>query len=219
MPIKAVLFDMDGVLFDSEPYHDSMNLVLLRSLGIDADASVTSPYIGRASTTLWTSMKEMFSLEPTVAELDDMIWKLKVGNLSKSGLRPSRGLGALLAYLEEQSIPFTLASSSRRAFIEAAIDYLDIGGRISGYTCVDEVIHGKPAPDIFLLAAKKLGAGPDECLVVEDSTAGVAAGKAAGMFTVGYDNPTSAGQDVTPADRSVTDLADVREIIESFRQP
>jgi beta-phosphoglucomutase-like phosphatase (HAD superfamily) len=84
---------------------------------------------------------------------------------------------------------------------------------MEGYTCGEEVRKSKPEPDIFLLAAQKLGVRPEECVVIEDSTAGVRAGLAAGMFTIGYLNPTSDGQDVTPADQVVKHLADAVQVI------
>ena len=216
MAIKAVLFDMDGVLLDSEPFHQLADLEVLRGLGIKADQTMLDPYCGRTSTMLWNDMRRQFSLEPTVEELDEIVWDWRVRNLRVHQPAPSRGLDVLLTYLRKNKIRAAVASSSQRAFVEAVIDYLGIGNSLEGFTSGEEAQRSKPAPDIFLLAAKKLGVEPGECLVVEDSSAGVRAGKAAGMFTVGYDNPTSVGQDISPADVTVSDLAEIPAIIASL---
>ena len=212
--IEAVLFDMDGVLVDSEPFHDEVNLVLLRRFGVAADQSVTNPFIGRTSEALWTAMKEKFSLPLPVPELIELQWQTALANLPESKLAPSSGLRELIVRLHEQGIRMTVASSSRGSFVEAMLRHLGLWEDMEGFTCGEEPEHGKPAPDIFLLAAAKLGVAPERCLVIEDSTAGVAAGRSAGMFTVGYRNPTSDGQDVTSATRVVNDLRDVIAIID-----
>jgi len=213
MTVKAVLFDMDGVLLDSEPFHDETNLVLLRKFGIDADKSVTNPYIGRTSTELWTALKERFGLSATVEELIEEQWATNIRNLPSSGIGRSEGLDTLLAFLRENKIRSTVASSSRRGFVEAVLEHLKLASYMEGYTCGEEAERSKPEPDIFLLAARKLGVRPEECVVIEDSTAGVRAGLAAGMFTIGYANPTSDGQNVSPADAVITHLADAIPII------
>ena len=216
MTVKAVLFDMDGVLLDSEPFHDETNLILLRKYGVEADKSVTNPYIGRTSTELWTALKERFHLPVTVEELIEEQWAMNIRNIPSSGIGRSEGLDPLLAFLSENKIRSTVASSSRRGFVEAVLEHLKLSAYMEGYTCGEEVEKSKPEPDIFLLAARKLGVSPEECVVIEDSTAGVRAGLAAGMFTIGYVNPTSEGQDVSPADQVVRHLADAVPIIRAM---
>lgn len=214
--IKAVLFDMDGVLLDSEPFHDEVNLLILRHFGIEADRSVTNPFIGRTSEALWSALGPRFGIPLSVEELIELQWSTLLEKLPESGLIPSKGLLPLMDYLEAGNIRSTVASSSRGAFVEAALRHLGIWERMEGYTCGQEIEHGKPAPDIFLLAAQKLGVAPEQCLVIEDSTAGVTAGLAAGMLTIGYQNPTSDGQDVSTADYVVEDLHEVIGILASF---
>lgn len=214
MRIQAVIFDMDGVLLDSEPFHDETNLSILRSYGIEADRSVTNPYIGRTGEALWEGLKASYpQIETSVQDLINLQWDINVKNIGQSGIGPSEGLSELLAYLERVGIRATVASSSKRAFVEAVLDHLRIRSKMEGFTTGEEVAKSKPAPDIFLLAADKLGVEPEACLVIEDSTAGVRAGKTAGMFTVGYLNPTSDGQDISAADVVVTRLIDTIGVI------
>lgn len=213
MPIKAVLFDMDGVLLDSEPLHVVINSEIYKDLGITIDQDLINEFVGRTSSERWKRIKAKFGLEHTVEQLSDRQWNALIKALQDSELRSSAGLGTLLAYMKENGIRATIASASAGSFVEAVIDYLELRDVMEGATTGDEVVHCKPAPDIFLLAAQKLGVPPSECLVIEDSSAGVRAGKAAGMFTVGYKNPTSPGQDLSPADTVVDNLADICAIL------
>lgn len=213
MPIKAVLFDMDGVLLDSEPLHVVINSEIYKDLGITIDQDLINEFVGRTSSERWKRIKAKFGLEHTVEQLSDRQWNALIKALQDSELRSSAGLDTLLAYMKENGIRATIASASAGSFVEAVIEYLGLRDVMEGATTGDEVVHCKPAPDIFLLAAQKLGVPPSECLVIEDSSAGVRAGKAAGMFTVGYKNPTSPGQDLSPADTVVDNLADICAIL------
>lgn len=213
MPIKAVLFDMDGVLLDSEPLHVVINSEIYKDLNVLIDQDLINEFVGRTSSERWTRIKTKFGLEHTVEQLNDRQWNALIKALLNSGIAPSEGLDTLLSYLKKNSIRATIASASAGSFVEAVIDYLDLRDVMEGATTGDEVVHCKPAPDIFLLAAKKMGISPSECLVIEDSSAGVRAGKSAGMFTVGYMNPTSPGQDLSPADAVVDNLADICAIL------
>jgi len=216
MPIDAVLFDMDGVLLDSEPLHVKINSEIYRELGIVVDDTFIEGFVGRTSMDRWTGIINRFHLENTAEELSDRQWIALTAALWDSGVGPSEGLDALLSFMKEKNIRATIGSSSRRTFVEAVVDYLKLHEAMEGSTTGDEVVNCKPSPDIFLLAAKKLGVDPAKCLVIEDSQAGVCAGKAAGMYVVGYDNPTSPGQDLSLADKTVTNLAEVCIILQEL---
>ena len=213
MHISAVLFDMDGVLLDSEPLHHKVNSIIYQSLDIHVDQSIINEFVGRTSTDRWTSIKDRFQLSESVEELSTRQWEDLVTALPASGVGPSDGLYKLLCFLKQKKIRASIASSSKRSFVEAVMDHLGIREDMEGYTCADEVTNCKPEPDIFLLAAEKMGVTPLQCMVIEDSSAGVSAAKAAGMFTVGYDNPTSEGQDLSQADIRVNHLADICGIL------
>lgn len=214
--IQAVIFDMDGVLLDSEPLHDETNLEILRSFGIEADKSVTNPYVGRTSEALWSAMIEKYELPADIEELINEQWRLTVRALPGSGIRASEGLDELLNYIRDKNILASVASSSRNDFVEAVFDHLGLWPHMEAYTGGREIRHGKPDPEIYLLAAKKIHIDPICCLAVEDSTAGVMSAKTAGMFTVGYKNPTSEGQDVSGADRVISSLTEICALLDEL---
>jgi HAD superfamily hydrolase (TIGR01509 family) len=209
---------MDGVLLDSEPLHDEVNLEILNSYGVHADKSITNPFIGRTSEALWSAMIEQFQLPEKPDALIARQWELVISYLPDSGIIESEGLSELLSDLAMKGICTAVASSSRIGFIQAVFDHLKLWNRMESFTGGEEVEHGKPAPDIYLKAAEKIGVLPQYCLAVEDSTAGVLSAKAAGMFTVGYKNPTSEGQDVSAADLTVTSLREISGILDDLNR-
>ncbi|MBR5974302.1 MAG: HAD-IA family hydrolase [Clostridiales bacterium] len=214
--ISAVIFDLDGVLLDSEPYHDATTTSILESYGAEGAYEAIRPYVGRTSTDLWAAMKAKYDIPASVEDLVELQWKKNVAGIPDSGLERSEGLTELLNYCHEKGIHIAVASSSRRDYVEAVFDHLNLWQYIEVFATGEEVENGKPMPDIFLLAATRLDIDPERCLVIEDSTAGVQAGRMAGMYTVGYDNPTSGGQNVTAADVVIKSLTEVPKIIEQL---
>ena len=216
--ISAVIFDMDGVLFDSEPYHDQTTTSILESYGAKGAYEAIRPYVGRSPEDMWAAMKTKYDISASVEDLVELQWKKNIAGLKDSGLERSEGLSELLEFCHNKGIRVAVASSSRQDFMEAVFDHLDLWKYVEVFASGSEVENGKPMPDIFLLAATRLDIDPERCLVVEDSTAGVQAGRMAGMYTVGYDNPTSGGQNVNAADVVVKSLAEIPKIIEQLSE-
>ena len=216
--ISAVIFDMDGVLLDSEPYHDQTTTSILESYGAKGAYEAIRPFVGRSPEDMWAAMKIKYDIPASVEDLVELQWKKNVSGLSDSGLERSEGLSELLEFCHKKGIRVAVASSSRQDFMEAVFDHLDLWKYVEVFASGSEVENGKPMPDIFLLAATRLDVDPERCLVVEDSTAGVQAGRMAGMYTIGYDNPTSGGQNVNAADVVVKSLGEVPKIIEQLSE-
>ncbi|BDQ35761.1 phosphatase [Pseudodesulfovibrio nedwellii] len=197
----AVLFDMDGVLFDSEPIHEKIFIEYAAELGVVCPPEEYRHLIGTSSVSQWQFMKEKYQLKATPQEMSDAKmehYKTFLG--ATKGLLPIPGIVSLLNDLKAQSIPFALASSNTTDVIEATLTAIGLNTTITTIVGGNDVKEAKPAPDIFLLAAKKIGASPADCIVIEDSTHGVLAAKNAGMRCVGFDNPNSPGQVLTKAD-------------------
>ncbi|MBO7564479.1 MAG: HAD-IA family hydrolase [Clostridiales bacterium] len=216
--ISAVIFDLDGVLLDSEPFHDQTTTSILESYGAKGAYEAIRPYVGRSSEDLWAAMKTKYDIPASVEDLVELQWKKNVAGIPDSGLERSEGLSELLDYCHEKGIHIAVASSSRQDYVEAVFDLLDLWKYVEVFATGAEVENGKPMPDIFLLAATRLDIDPERCLVIEDSTAGVQAGRMAGMYTLGYENPTSGGQNVNAADVVIKSLSEVPKIIEQLSE-
>ena len=163
-------------------------------------------------------MKTKYDIPASVEDLVELQWKKNVAGIPDSGLERSEGLSELLDYCHEKGIHIAVASSSRQDYVEAVFDLLDLWKYVEVFATGAEVENGKPMPDIFLLAATRLDIDPERCLVIEDSTAGVQAGRMAGMYTLGYENPTSGGQNVNAADVVIKSLSEVPKIIEQLSE-
>ena len=216
--ISAVIFDLDGVLLDSEPFHDQTTTSILESYGAKGAYEAIRPYVGRSSEDLWAAMKTKYDIPASVEDLVELQWKKNVAGIPDSGLERSEGLSELLDYCHEKGIHIAVASSSRQDYVEAVFDLLDLWKYVEVFATGAEVENGKPMPDIFLLAATRLDIDPERCLVIEDSTAGVQAGRMAGMYTLGYENPASGGQNVNAADVVIKSLSEVPKIIEQLSE-
>ena len=216
--ISAVIFDMDGVLLDSEPFHDQTTTSILESYGAKGAYEAIRPFVGRNPRDMWTAMKAKYDIPASVDDLIELQWKKNVAGIKDSGLERSEGLTELLDFCHEKGIRIAVASSSRQDFVEAVFDHLNLWPYVEVFASGSEVENGKPMPDIYLLAATRLDIDPERCLVVEDSTAGVQAGRMAGMYTIGYDNPTSGGQNVEAADVVVKSLKEIPKIISQLSE-
>src|ERR1035437_2184734 len=133
MTIRAVLFDMDGVLLDSEPLHSQINSEIYRKLGITVNNLMEHEFIGRSSSERWKAIIDHFHLRQSVEELNDLQWRLLVDALYVSGIQPSKGLKNLLSFLKKHNFRSSVASSSKAVFVEAVMDYLDIRSDTEGY--------------------------------------------------------------------------------------
>lgn len=211
--IKALLWDMDGVILDSEPLHDKVLDMVLEKFGHQSTPEDRVRFMGASSEKMWTELKAQYSLDADVNTLIEMQWETIISELPGSGIPASEGLKDVLTYAKEQGIKSAIVSSSRRDFIEAVTRYLNIEEYINYIVDGFKVKNGKPSPEIYNLALKTGGFRPEECLVIEDSTNGVGAGINAGITVIGYDNPTSFGQDISRADYKVKDLSEIINIL------
>jgi HAD superfamily hydrolase (TIGR01509 family) len=204
----AVLFDMDGVLFDSEPIHEQIFSEFAEELGFAFPPEEYARLIGTSSVSQWRLMKERYGLPGTPQELSDAkMERYKTFLRGAAGLTPIPGVPELLAALRERKVPFALASSNTTDVIEATLAAIGLTPLFATYVGGNDVTVAKPAPDIFLLAARRLGVDPARCVVVEDSTNGILAARRAGMTPLGFENPNSPGQDLSRAALRVSTLA------------
>ena len=198
--LKAVIFDMDGVLIDSEPFHLVVNEKIFANLGINLDEDEYQTFIGTTHNDMWTTIKERYNLPQSVPELVDMQVSGNINYIKNEEIEAIEGVPDLLSEIAFENIKIGIASSSPTEVIRLVINKLRISNYFSAIVGGEELKRGKPAPDIFLQAAKLLNSEPADCIIIEDSENGVLAAKAAGMKCVGFKNPNTGNQDLKKAD-------------------
>lgn len=198
--MKAVIFDMDGVLVDSQPYHFKADIDTMAEYGVIKDQKFYESFAGTLTADRMRTLKEMFGLDAPVEEMTIKRENMILDIMGKEDIKPVLGIPEFLRSIKEKELTTAVASSSDYKLINLILDRLKIAKYFDSVTSGSDVKRGKPSPDVFLLAAERIGIEPAECLVVEDSENGVKAAKAAGMKALGYINPTSGKQDLSLAD-------------------
>ncbi|VAW10907.1 Hydrolase in polyol utilization gene cluster, haloacid dehalogenase-like family [hydrothermal vent metagenome] len=176
--IDLVIFDCDGVLIDSEMISARMLVAELANRNIDIDLAYVARYfLGRSYPVVLAQIRSEFGVElPVQFEAD---YRKRLLEAFEVDLRIVPGVRDVIAAL---NIPYCLATSSSPARLKRSLEIVGLGDVFGEKTTTAaEVDAGKPAPDLFLLAAKKMAVPPHRCLVIEDSVNGVRAGRAAGM--------------------------------------
>jgi len=188
--IKAIIFDMDGVLVDSEPFHVEIEKqqFLLNRLPVSDEEH--RRYMGVASDVMWKEIAERHSLNVSVEEITEQnrIESIRFfTELKDIPVMPE--LPELLERLKQKNYPMAVASSSFPEIIELILKRTGLRKYFQVVVSSQEAGKSKPEPDVFLLAARKLKMQPPDCLVIEDSANGIKAAKAAGMRCVAYQSP------------------------------
>jgi HAD superfamily hydrolase (TIGR01509 family) len=204
--LKAVIFDVDGVIIDSEPFHWEVNKKIFKILGIRVSKKDYKKYIGTSNTNMWTDLKTRYNLPQSLQKLVEMQGSGNVDFLRENQFGPTEGITELLAELEKNSVNIALASSSPIVAIAIVLKKFHFEKTFSVVVSGEAFKKSKPAPDIFLKTAELLRVSPVQCAVIEDSTHGIAAARAAGMKAIGFANKNSWDQDLSRADLIVDDL-------------
>ncbi len=182
--MKAVVFDMDGLMFDTERLAAGGIRHALEKQGFAADEAEILKMAGTSiegtRLALTAAYGETFDFTACHQDMDDYIERF----VAQNGTPVKPGLYALLDTLDSLNIPRAVASGSPKERILRNIEAAKLAGRFNAVFSANEVARGKPAPDVFLAAAHAMGVAPEECLALEDSPSGLAAAKAAKMITV-----------------------------------
>jgi HAD superfamily hydrolase (TIGR01509 family) len=174
---------MDGVLADSEPVHQHVIRVMLAEYGVDWDISRGDPTVGLRSLDGFEVICARHPLPHDARQLD-ALYTARVLPVLRNQLRPLPGVPEVPRALAARGLRLAVGSSSNPEVIETTLTALGVHELFEAVVSGAEVARGKPAPDVFVEAAKRLGVPPGACLVIEDSERGVQAARAAGMRCV-----------------------------------
>ena len=211
MQFKAVIFDMDGVIVDSEPRHERAFLEVVREIGYAECLGLNfADYIGRSDTELWIDF--VAKHKPTQS-LDQLLAMKRQRVVEIIGREEPLfdGLPELIEKVAARC-PLGLASGSERAVVDAVLALQDLRRFFGVVVTGSDVARGKPAPDIFLKAAQLLGVNPADCWVIEDSKHGVTAGRAAGMQVIAITNSYPADE-LRHATHVVETYAEIEQLL------
>ena len=216
MEIKAVLFDMDGLMVDTESLSTEAFINSAKAQGYNMTKEETLKVLGFTKASIYQFWIDYFQgTNVDGKKLVDDHYEYIENVLYTVGPEKMPFVEELLKYLKENNYKIAVASSSDTADIKNNLEKTKLEKYIDEIASGAEVENGKPAPDVFLLAAERLGVDPKDCLILEDSKAGIKAGKASGamvfmvpdMFTVDKECEDT-------ADRILTNLGEVIEILE-----
>ena len=208
---KAVIFDMDGVIVDSEPCHERAILEVIRDIGFIGDHGMRiSDYVGRSDQDVW---KDFIARNNPRQKLDELLAlkRQRTVEMIRREQPLFEGAVQLLETLSGRCL-LALASGSERAVVEAVLELNNLRRFFAVVVTGSEIQNGKPAPDIFLKAADLLAVSPRDCWVVEDSKPGVAAALAAGMRVIAITN-THPAAELSDATRVVEDYQELAVVL------
>jgi HAD superfamily hydrolase (TIGR01509 family) len=213
--LKHVIFDCDGVLVDSEPLSMRADVELLREFGISiSEAEAHTRFVG----TTFQAMLDMMTAQFGTRFPDGLheVKNRRVEELYRRELKIVPGVANVLAALKARGLSISIGSNSPKQRVELAIDLMGIASFFDRIVTYQDVKEGKPAPDIFLQAAKLSGADIADCLVVEDSLTGMTAATAAGIRSIGFTgthaHPDTHAADLIKAGAAVV-IADMGELL------
>lgn len=181
--IQGVIFDMDGLMFDTERMWATFWEPALAALGLPYKEGLAEAERGTAGETSRNIVRSFYGEDCDANAIIDSLHRV-ADKVFQKPVPKKPGLDELLAWLDEQHIPMAVASSSRMHIIQRNLDNWGLTHYFKTLASGQQVTHSKPDPEIFLLAAQQLGVEPARCLVLEDSYNGVRAGAAGGFVTV-----------------------------------
>ena len=205
--IAAVIFDMDGLMFNTEDLYDIVGDALLKPRGHDFNRELKLLMMGLPGKKAFQVMIDHCQLQDSIETLENESAELFADLLPRE-IRPMRGLMTLLDRLEQNKIPKAVATSSHQRFANIALSQFDLIPRFEFVLTAESVVNGKPHPDVYLLAAKRMALSPSQLLVLEDSVTGSRAAVAAGANVIAVPTQHSADCDYSHVDRVASSLED-----------
>jgi len=216
-PVAGLLLDLDGTLIDTEQFHYESTLAVLAEWNIHLSPDDFIPFIGFSDVPFWNALRDRFDIPYSANHLAKRRTEEYVRILQATSIEPLSGVLDLLQAANERQIPMAVASASPRGQIAAGLEAAGLAQalpiRRSGHEDVGPN-RGKPFPDVYLEAAKAIGAEAQQCTAVEDSANGMRAAKAAGCFTVCVPCASHPTTESDLADVTFATIADVIALLD-----
>lgn len=210
---QAVIFDMDGVLVDTEPFHIQTEKKMFRKMGLDISDEEHAGYMGTATDVMWNQIGIKRNLRLDITEITSRTIQEGLPFFySLEEIHPMPGLVDLLEKLKAQKIPMAVASSSDPETIHVILEKSGLRKYFQHAVSSSEAGKSKPEPDVFLHTAKLLGVEPENCVVFEDSKNGIKAAKNAGMYCIAYSGANSGEQDRNHADMQISNYNELNNL-------
>ncbi len=208
--IEAIHWDMDGTIVDTEPHNDIHLPMFVRSLGVEPPEDLCERFRGKDAKALYGFLLAEYKLG---MDINTLIKDARLSYLtylkSLPGLATTPGVKDLIHSIAREGIPQTIASSASRQRIHTILEIVDLADYFPAekIVCGDDITNGKPFPDIYLEAAKRVGKDPKRSVGIEDSNTGIASVKNAGMWCVAFSGAHNSKQDLSEAHIIVTDFS------------
>ena len=207
--IRAVVFDMDGLILNTEDVFDLAGQQLLERRGLQMTNQIRDAMLGRRAHEAFAAMKEMTGVQDDIYDLMQETKEL-FGVIAENRLETMPGLLELLQLVEQRQLPRAVATSSPRSYMTGLLERFDLLHRFHLTMTAEDVANGKPDPEIYLTVAARLNVAPHEMLVLEDSETGTRAASAAGAFAVSVPNRHTMNGDFSMASMIADTLRDER---------
>lgn len=207
--IRTVIFDLDGVVVNSEPVHQRLENRLYLELGLDIPPDLKKALVGTSSRDAWKLIIEKYSLDRSPEELIELGRGRYLEEVRKGKVPLIDGVLDLIQRLRENGFRLMMASSASSRTIREVLKWNHLDAVFRLFIGGDEVSHSKPDPEIFLKIAERGGVNPIDCLVIEDAANGVVAARKAGMFCIGFQSHYTGDQDLAFADTIVTAMDEI----------
>lgn len=215
--IKAVLFDMDGVIFDTErEYLQEWNKIF-EKYGYEMKKEIYVSVMGRGRKKVKEIFKENFGNDLPIEEMYIEKDKMLKETIENNKVPLKQGALELLEFLKKNEYKTALATSAKKDRVKSQVTNAKINNLFDAIVCADDIVNSKPDPEIFLKAAEKVNIKPENCIVIEDSEAGIRAAFNAGMIAFHVKDLKEADENIMKyCDKNFENLIEIKKYIENM---